>query len=145
MCAARVWSVSSLASSPERATSTRASVRFATRAARCGDRRGGARACSQAATHAPRLAAGSAGSHASDESALLGNAYNDDAYAERVQALATELCAASGVPVIGTPHAPTALAITVDRYALLEQLVARLHELDYVDYAQPNSIVQLMK
>jgi len=81
----------------------------------------------------------------SDESALLGNAYDDDAYAERVQALATELCAASGVPVIGTPHSPTALAITLDRHALLEQLVARLHELDYVDYAQPNSIVQFMK
>ena len=81
----------------------------------------------------------------SDETALLENAYNDNAYAMRVQTLATELCAASGVPVIGTPHARTALAITLDRYALLEQLVARLHELDYVDYAQPNSIVQLMK
>ena len=81
----------------------------------------------------------------SDESALLGNAYNDDAYAERVQALATELSAGGGVPVIGTPHARTTLSITLDRYALLEQLVARLHELDYVDYAQPNSIVQFMK
>ncbi|MDX2315816.1 MAG: hypothetical protein QNL90_17235, partial [Gammaproteobacteria bacterium] len=81
----------------------------------------------------------------SDESALLENAYNDNAYAERVQALATELCAASGLPVIGTPRAHATLAITLDRHALLEQLVARLNDLNYVDYAQPNSTLQFMK
>ena len=81
----------------------------------------------------------------SDESALLENATSESAYAERVQALATKLCAASGVPVLGRPQAPAALAVTVDRYALLEKLVTRLHDLDDVDYAQPNSTIQFMK
>ena len=81
----------------------------------------------------------------SDESALLENAYGDSANGERVQTLAAKLCADSGVPVIGTPQAGAALAVTVDRYALLEQLLARLHALDDVDYAQPNSTLQFMK
>ena len=66
-------------------------------------------------------------------------------YAERVQALATKLCAASGIPVLGRPEVRAALAVTVDRYTLLEKLVTRLNSLDYVDYAQPNSTVQFMK
>ena len=81
----------------------------------------------------------------SDESALLENAHSEGAYAGRVQALATKLCAASGVPVLGRPEVRAALAVTVDRYTLLEKLVARLNNLDYVDYAQPNSTIQFMK
>lgn len=80
-----------------------------------------------------------------DESNLLARAYTDQTYAGRVQALTTKLCAASGVPVLGSPETGAALAVTVDRNALMEMLVPRLNELDYVDYAQPNSNVRIMK
>jgi len=80
-----------------------------------------------------------------DESNLLARAYTDQTYAGRVQTLTTNLCAASGVPVLGSPETGAALAVTVDRIALMEMLVPRLNELDYVDYAQPNSNVQIMK
>jgi hypothetical protein len=81
----------------------------------------------------------------SDESELLRKAYAEDAYNERVQTLTTTVCAASDVPVLGAAQASAGLAVTVDRYALLEKLVARLNELNDVDYAQPNSTVQFMK
>lgn len=79
------------------------------------------------------------------EAELLKKAYGAKAYQGRVQALATELCAPSGVPVRGTAETGSGLAVTVDRSALLEEVVARLNDLDDVDYAQPNSTVQFMK
>jgi hypothetical protein len=80
-----------------------------------------------------------------DENELLQKAYADDAYGARVQVLATELCAGSDVPVLGNAQESAVLTISLDRYALLEQLTARLNALDDVDYAQPNSTVQFMK
>lgn len=80
----------------------------------------------------------------SDEAVLLAKAYGDQAYAGRVQALTTKLCAESGVPVLGNPETASVLAVTVDRHALLRTLVSQLNDLDYVDYAQPNSTVQFM-
>jgi hypothetical protein len=80
-----------------------------------------------------------------DEAELLETAYAEDAYRERVQALATELCAPSGVPVYGIAQSRTTLAVIVDRFALLEKLVTQLRNLDYVEYAQPNATVQFMK
>ena len=80
-----------------------------------------------------------------DEAELLETAYAEDAYGERVQALATELCAPSGVPVYGIVQSRTTLAVIVDRFALLEKLVTQLRNLDYVEYAQPNATVQFMK
>ncbi len=81
---------------------------------------------------------------ASEEAALLEKALGEPAYRERVQALATRLCSPSGVPVRGIAEAQPALAVTVDRHALLQKLVAQLNELEYVDYAQPNATVQFM-
>ncbi len=76
---------------------------------------------------------------------LLTKAYGEQAYSERVQALTAELSAPSGVPVLGAPEADAGLAVTVDRYALLEKLVERLNAMDEVEYAQPNTTVQIMK
>lgn len=82
---------------------------------------------------------------AGDEHELLQKALVDSAYGARVQALATELCAESGVPVLGSARAGAALAVTLDRFALVEMLTARLNALNDVDYAQPNATVQFMK
>jgi hypothetical protein len=80
----------------------------------------------------------------SEEAGLLEKALGEPAYRERVQALATALCGPSGVPVRGIAEAESALAVTVDRHALLQKLVTQLNGLEYVDYAQPNATVQFM-
>lgn len=77
-----------------------------------------------------------------EQAELMEAAYGDEAYKERVQALATTLCAPSGVPVHGVPKPQATLAVIVDRFALLEMLVKQLNSLDYVEYAQPNATVQ---
>jgi hypothetical protein len=76
-----------------------------------------------------------------NEVELLGKARGRKAGDGRVQALAAELCAPSGVPVLGAPGADDALAVTVDRYTVLEQIASRLTALEDVDYAQPNTTV----
>ena len=81
---------------------------------------------------------------ASEEAGLLEKAAGEPDYRERVQVLATQLCSPSGVPVRGIAEAGSALAITVDRHALLQKLVTHLNALEYVDYAQPNATVQFM-
>jgi hypothetical protein len=79
------------------------------------------------------------------ESALLNKALADPAYHAQIQALSLRLCAASNVPVLGSVETADALTVTVDRYALLEKLVAQLNARADVDYAQANSTVQFMK
>ena len=81
---------------------------------------------------------------ASEEAGLLEKAVGEPAYRERVQVLATRLCSPSGVPVRGIAEAGSALAVTIDRHALLQKLAAQLNALEYVDYAQPNATVQFM-
>ncbi len=80
----------------------------------------------------------------SEAAGLLEKALGEPAYREHVQALATRLCSPSGIPVRGTAQAQSALAVTIDRRALLQKLSARLRALEYVDYAQPNATVQFM-
>jgi len=80
----------------------------------------------------------------SEEAGLLEKALGEPAHRERVQALATRLCSPSGVPVRGSAEAQSALAVTIDRHALLQILSAQLNELETVDYAQPNTTVQFM-
>lgn len=80
----------------------------------------------------------------SEEAGLLEKALGEPAYRERVQALATRLCGPSGVPVRGTAEAQSALAVTIDRHALLQILSTQLNGLETVDYAQPNTTVQFM-
>ncbi len=82
---------------------------------------------------------------ASDEAALMSQARDDPGRAEQLHALAVKLCAPSGVPVRGEAGTDKQLIVTVDRAALLRKLVAQLNDLDYVDYAQANSGVQIMK
>jgi hypothetical protein len=81
----------------------------------------------------------------SDEALLMERARGDPARAEQLQALATKLCAPSGVPVRGEAGTDTEMIVTVDRAGLLRRLVAQLNDLDYVDYAQANTGVQIMK
>ncbi len=80
----------------------------------------------------------------SEEAGLLEKALGEPAHRERVQALATRLCSPSGVPVRGSAEAQSALAVTIDRHALLQILSAQLNGLETVDYAQPNTTVQFM-
>jgi hypothetical protein len=80
----------------------------------------------------------------STERELLAKAHADDAHAAAVQALAAELCAGSGVPVLGSARADGALALELDRQALLKEIVERLNGLAEVDYAQPNAGVRIM-
>lgn len=80
-----------------------------------------------------------------DEAELLKNAFGEDTYDERVRALAAELCAPSGVPVHGDSESGDVLAVIVNRFDLLETIVAQLKSLDYVDYAQPNATVQIVR
>ena len=81
----------------------------------------------------------------SDEAELIGKARVDPGHAEQLQKLATALCDPSGVPVRGDIGTGTGLIVTVDRPALLRKLVAQLNDLEYVDYAQANVAVQIMK
>lgn len=84
----------------------------------------------------------------SDEAGLMRKARDDPGYASQLQGLATRLCGPSGVPVrgdVGTDSNLAELIVTVDRPALLRKLVAQLNALDYVDYAQANTGVQIMK
>ena len=66
-------------------------------------------------------------------------------YADRVQAATTRLCGGAGVPVRGEAGAEATLIVTVDRPAFLATLVARLEDLPFVEYAQANITVQIMK
>ena len=59
--------------------------------------------------------------------------------------LAATLCDPSGVPVRGDVGTGTEMIVTVDRPTLLRKLVAQLNELEYVEYAQANTAVQIMK
>ena len=77
----------------------------------------------------------------SDEAKLLSDGYGEDGYAERVQTLASELSAPSGVPVRGVSRDGTELAIAVDRIALVDMVVARLKALEDVQYVQQNTTV----
>lgn len=81
----------------------------------------------------------------SDEAALVEQGRGDPGSAEQLQALAVRLCSPSGVPVRGEAGTDTELIVTVDRAGLLRKLVAQLNDLDYVDYAQANTGVQIMK
>ena len=80
----------------------------------------------------------------SAESELLDKARADDTRAAAVQALAADLGADSGVPLLGSTRADGALALELDRQALLRELVARLQSLPDVAYAQANAGVQIM-
>lgn len=81
----------------------------------------------------------------SDEAELLANTSGEDAHDQRVQALANELCAPSGVPVRGVSKSQGELAVLVDRFAVLETVVAQLNGLDDVKYAQPNATVRILR
>ena len=81
----------------------------------------------------------------SDAAKLLEDGYGENGYAERVQALASELSAPSGVPVRGVSRDGAELALVVDRFALLETIVAQVKALEDVEYAQPNATVGIMR
>lgn len=81
----------------------------------------------------------------SADAEIMRMAREDPGYADRVQAAATRLCGGAGVPVRGEAGPEAALIVTVDRPAFLAMLVERLDDLPFVEYAQPNTILQIMK
>jgi len=81
----------------------------------------------------------------SDEALQLRNAQAQGGNHSSIQGLATSLSAGSGVPVQGVARGHEELALTLDRYKVLEEVVQQLNDMDAVDYAQPNSTVQFMK
>ena len=81
----------------------------------------------------------------SDHKALVERARDDPGYAAELQALATRLCGPSGVPVRGQAGPGGEMIVSLDRAALLADLVARLNGLDFVEYAQANAMLMPMK
>jgi hypothetical protein len=81
----------------------------------------------------------------SDAAGLMREAHGDPSHANQLQELATRLCDPSGVPVRGDVGTNAEMIVTVDRPALLRKLVAQLSDLEYVDYAQANTSMQIMK
>lgn len=80
-----------------------------------------------------------------EEAAQVARARAESGHEQSLQTLASRLCASSGVPVRGTSGADADLIVSVDRAALLTKLVAGLNDLDFVDYAQANLGVHIMK
>lgn len=52
---------------------------------------------------------------------------------------------AGGASEPSSPSVTLEMIVTVDRLALLQKLVAQLSDLEYVDYAQANTSMQIMK
>ena len=81
----------------------------------------------------------------SEAYAALERADDADVPSDSARTLAKAIGASSGVPVAGVAQPHGALALTVDRQALLATLSARIGNLEDVDYAQPNAPMQIMK